>query len=84
MKIALTLKPPFCSEHRIPMKWGETDFTYAENGVDVVVRHVPAWICEHGDDVAFAPGVTDELIATIRQLIRIAQQAKLNYPSLPQ
>ena len=84
IKIEPVLKPPLCSEHRIPMNWGETDFTYAENGVEVIVRHIPAWVCEYGDDVAFAPGVTDELIATIRQLIRIAQQAKLDYPSLPQ
>lgn len=78
------LKPPFCSEHRTPMTWGETEFTHTEDGVEVVVRHVPAWVCEHGDDAALAPGIMDELVTTVRQLVQLAKQAKAEHPSLPQ
>jgi YgiT-type zinc finger domain-containing protein len=77
------LKPPLCSEHRIPMIWGETDFTYTENGVEVVVRHIPAWVCPHGDDTAFPPGITDELIATIRELIAVAKRTQTTRLSIP-
>ncbi len=78
------LKPPFCSEHRTPMTWGETEFTHAEDGIEVVVRHVPAWVCDQGDDAALAPGVMDELIGTVRQLVKLAKQAKAEHPLLPQ
>ena len=47
------LKPPFCSEHRIPMIWGAIDFPFTEDGIEVVVRQIPAWVCPHGDDAAF-------------------------------
>ena len=61
------------------MIWGETDFTYAQDGVEVIVRHIPAWVCPHGDDAAFPPGVTDELIGTIRKLVEIARQARTSH-----
>lgn len=70
------LKPPFCIEHRTPMIWSETGFTHREDGVEVTVRHVPAWGCEQGDDAALPPGVTDELLSTVRPLVRLAKQAK--------
>ena len=70
------LKPPFCTEHCTPMIWRETEFTHQEDGVEVTVRYVPAWVCEQGDDAAFAPGVTDELLSTVRQLVRLAKQAQ--------
>jgi hypothetical protein len=84
MNATNTLKPPFCENHRTPMIWGETDFTFAEDGIEVTVRHIPAWVCIHGDDAAFPPDITDELIVTIRKLIRVAQQARLDYPALGQ
>ena len=70
------LHPPLCEEHNLPMQWGETDFTYREADIEVTVRHIPAWVCPHADDSAFAPGVTDELIGTIRKLMDVARQAK--------
>ncbi|MEZ4860919.1 MAG: hypothetical protein R3C14_06410 [Caldilineaceae bacterium] len=76
------LHPPLCSEHRTPRHWGETEFVHREDGVEVVVRHVPAWVCPQGDDVAFPPGVTDELIETVRQLVRMAKQGKIDHPLL--
>jgi len=78
------LKPPFCSEHRIPMVWGETDFTYTEDDVTVIVRHIPAWLCPYGEDAAFLPSATDELIATVRELIEVAKRAKAQRTLLPQ
>lgn len=66
------------------MEWGETDFTYTEDGIEVVVRHIPAWVCRQGDDVAFAPGVTDELIATIRELIQVARRSQAAHILRPQ
>ena len=78
------LQPPFCSDHRIPMLWGETEFSYVEGGIEVTVRHIPAWTCPHGDDAAFPPGVTDELLHTIRQLLRVAKQAKADHLTWPQ
>lgn len=78
------LKPPFCSNHHIPMTWGKTDFTYVEDGIEVVVRHIPAWVCPHGDDAAFAPGVTDELLEVVRELIEVARRSQVHRSSLPQ
>lgn len=75
------LHPPLCEEHNLPMVWGETDFAYQENGIEVTVRHVPAWVCPHTDDSAFPPGVTDELIGTIRKLVDVAKQAQASQRS---
>ncbi len=82
MNLEPDLKQPFCSEHRIQMVWDETDFTYIEDGVEVVIRHIPAWVCPHGDDAAFPPGVTDELIKTIRELVAVAKRAQSQQTSL--
>lgn len=76
MKIEPDLQAPFCEEHDLPMEWGETDFSYTENGIEVTVRHIPAWVCPYADDSAFPPGVTDELIATIRKLVAVAKEAQ--------
>ncbi|MCP4361296.1 MAG: hypothetical protein GY796_25080 [Chloroflexi bacterium] len=84
MMIEPKLKPPFCSEHYLQMVWGETDFAYAEDGIEVVVRHIPAWVCPQGDDAAFPPGATDELIETIRELIAVAKRTQAQRTSLPQ
>ncbi len=77
------LKPPLCSEHRIPMAWGETDFTFDEGDVLVVVRHIPGWVCPYGDDTAFAPGVADEVIRTTRELVKVAKHARETQPQFP-
>jgi YgiT-type zinc finger domain-containing protein len=68
--------PPLCTEHHIPMIWDETELTFEEDGIEIVVRHIPAWVCPHGDDAAFAPGVTDEIIKTARELIAVAKRAQ--------
>lgn len=74
------LLPPLCEEHNVAMVWGKTDFSYAEGGIEVTVRHIPAWVCPHADDSAFPPGVTDELIGTIRKLVEVAKQAQAKQP----
>jgi hypothetical protein len=56
---------------------------FEEDGVEVIVRHIPAWVCPHGDDAAFAPGVADEVIETIRDLVKVAQRARATHPELP-
>jgi hypothetical protein len=66
------------------MQWGETEFTYAQDGVEVVVRHIPAWACTHGDDASLPPGTMDELIKTIRELIRVAKEAQAIQVAIPQ
>ena len=76
------LQPPLCEEHRLPMVWGETDFAYTENGIEVTVRHIPAWVCPYADDSAFPPGVTDDLIATVRKLVEVAKQAQASQSNL--
>jgi YgiT-type zinc finger domain-containing protein len=76
------LKPPFCSEHNIPMVWGETDMRFEEDGIEVIIRHIPAWVCPHGDDAAFAPGVADEIFETIRDLVKVAKRVQSTHPAL--
>jgi len=63
------------------MIWGETDFSYAEDGIEVIVRHIPAWVCPHGDDAAFAPGTGDEIIETVRELIQVARRTNASQPA---
>jgi hypothetical protein len=77
------LKPPFCSEHHIPMIWGDADFPFNEEGIEVVVRHIPAWVCPHGDDAAFPPGTMAELLETMRELIDVAKRTQAKRPSIP-
>jgi hypothetical protein len=84
MKNKPDLKPPFCTEHRIPMVWGETEFTYSEDGIEVVVRHLPAWVCPYGDDAAVPPGATSELIQTVRELISVARRSRAQHTTLQQ
>lgn len=66
------------------MIWSETEFIHQEDGVEVTVRHVPAWVCEQGDDASFPPGITDELLSTVRQLVRLAKQAKQDHALIPE
>ena len=58
------------------MIWNETEITFEEDGIEIVVRHIPAWVCPHGDDAAFAPGVSDEIIKVARELIEVAKRAQ--------
>ena len=65
------------------MEWGETDFTFDEDGVEVIMRHVPAWVCPQGDDAAFAPGVADEIYRTVRELVKVAKRAQTMKTIIP-
>lgn len=58
------------------MIWDETDITLAEDGIEIVIRHIPAWVCPHCDDAAFAPGVTDDILKVARELIAVAKRAQ--------
>lgn len=63
------------------MQWGETDFTFSEDSIEVTVRHIPAWVCKHGDDASFPPSAADEIIETVRELITVAKKTRLYRPS---
>lgn len=65
------------------MIWDETEITFEEDGIEIVVRHIPAWVCPHRDDAAFAPGVTDDIIKVARELIAVAKRAQTTDRSFP-
>lgn len=67
---------PICQNgHK--MTWGKTKFRYEEDGILVEVSDIPAWACPECDDVSFAPGTSQQLIATVRELIAVTQRAKV-------
>ena len=74
--------PPQCANHHISMVWKvDSDFVYEEEGVRVVVRHITAFACPHGDDQAFPPQVARELYPVIRELISTAKRARAIHPT---
>ncbi|MBI4770432.1 MAG: hypothetical protein HY784_08505 [Chloroflexi bacterium] len=70
-------QPPLCEQHHIPMVWrDDADYVYDDEGVQVVVRHIQAFVCPQGDDQAFAPGVAKELYPIVRELVATAKRAR--------
>lgn len=67
---------PLCGEHNVRKEWRETTFEYRENGIVVRVPGVFAWVCPEDGETSFTPETTDELIATVRELINTAKRAK--------
>jgi hypothetical protein len=78
----MTNKIPRCSEHDIYMKWGTTTFEYEDDGIVIRIPDVPAWICPLDGEASFTPEVTDELIATVRELMASAKRARQRQPQL--
>ena len=73
----MKLKPvPVCSEHQIDKKWSMTTFEYSEEGITIQVPNVPAWICPRDGEASFTPETVDELIFTVRELIKTAKKAR--------
>ena len=66
---------PTCKNGQI-MIWGKATFRYEEDGILVEVSDIPAWICPDCDDVSFAPGTSQQLIATVRELIAATKRAR--------
>jgi YgiT-type zinc finger domain-containing protein len=71
---------PTCGEHRRPREWRTTTFEYTENGISVRVPNVYAWVCPEDGEASFTPDTTDQLIATVRDLLAAAERAKVRRP----
>ena len=67
---------PTCSEHQVSKQWRPTTFEYGEDGVSIKVPNVYAWVCPRDGEASFTPETTDELIATVRELITPAKRAR--------
>ena len=67
---------PICGEHQVKKEWRKTDFEYSEQGITIKVSGVYAWVCPVDEEASFLPETTDELIATIRELVETAKRAK--------
>jgi len=67
---------PICGEHQVSKEWKPTAFEYGEDGVTIRVPNVYAWVCPRDGEASFTPETTDELIATVRELIMPAKRAR--------
>jgi len=67
---------PICGEHQVKKEWRKTNFEYTEQGITIQVPDVYAWVCPEDGEVSFSPTTTDELIATVRELLETAKRAK--------
>ena len=67
---------PMCGEHQVSKQWVPTTFEYDEDGVSIRVPNVYAWVCPQDGEASFTPETTDELIATVRELITPAKRAR--------
>ena len=67
---------PICGEHNIAKEWRPTTFVYDDDGISIQVPNVYAWVCPRDNEASFTPETTDELIATVRELITPAKRAR--------
>jgi len=67
---------PICGEHKTPKVWGPATFEYIDDGVSIRIPNIPAWVCPEDGEASFTPETTDELIATVRELIEPARRAR--------
>lgn len=67
---------PICGEHQVKKEWRKTNFEYTEQGITIQVPDVYAWVCPEDGEASFLPATTDELIATVRELLETAKRAK--------
>ena len=67
---------PICGEHQVSKEWKPATFVYDDDGVSIQVPNVYAWVCPIDGEVSFTPDTTDELIATVRELITPAKRAR--------
>jgi len=67
---------PVCGEHKTPKEWRFTTFEYREDGVSIRVPNIEAWVCPEDGEASFTPETTDELIATVRELVEPAKRAR--------
>lgn len=69
-------KPAPVCKNGHTMMWGKATFKYEEDGILVEVSDIPAWVCSDCDDVSFTPGTSQQLIATVRELITATKRAR--------
>ena len=69
-----------CGEHHQAKEWRPTTFGYTDDGISVRVPNVYAWVCPVDGEASFTPETTDQLIATVRELLEAAQRAKARRP----
>lgn len=67
---------PTCAEHKVPKKWEPTTFEYKEDGVTIKVPNVYAWVCPQDGEASLTSETTDELLATVRELLDTARHAR--------
>lgn len=67
---------PICAEHNVQKEWRATTFEYREDGIVVRVPNILAWVCPQDGEASFTPETTDELLATVRELVETAKRAK--------
>jgi YgiT-type zinc finger domain-containing protein len=58
------------------MEWGTTVFVFQDDGVEIHIPNVPAWVCPRCGEVSFTPEVTDQLIETQKELASTAKRAR--------
>jgi YgiT-type zinc finger domain-containing protein len=73
---------PICGEHNVQKEWRTTTFEYRDNGITVRVPNIYAWVCPENGEASFTPETVDELITTVRELIKVAQRARERRPVL--
>jgi YgiT-type zinc finger domain-containing protein len=73
---------PVCGEHQVQKEWRPTTFEYSEGGVTVRIPNVYAWVCPESGEASFTPDTVDELITTVRELVKIAKRARERRPVL--
>jgi hypothetical protein len=62
------------------MHWGKTDFVYRDDGVEITIPNVPAWLCQQDHEPLFTPDTTDQLIDTLKELVATARRARKRRP----
>jgi len=67
---------PICGEHQISKEWKPTTFESDEDGVSIQAPNVYAWVSPRDGEASFTPETTDELIATVRELITPAKRTR--------
>ena len=73
---------PACSECNTKMQWGKTVFEYRDDGIQISIPDVPAWVCPTCGEASFTPKTTDQLIETLRELVATAKRARRRQPLL--
>ena len=71
---------PLCAECKTAMHWGKTDFVYRDDGIEITIPNVAAWLCQRNHEPLFTPDTTDQFIETLKELTAAAQRAHKRQP----